>query len=71
VRAGYAAHELRFGNQKIENNPMQRKEPFEKKGVAGIDVTPQKRFDTSGKSAAHLHHRAICKTAAHGAAPHC
>jgi hypothetical protein len=27
----------------------------------------QKHFDTSGKSAALLHHRAICKTA-HGAA---
>jgi hypothetical protein len=28
---------------------------------------PRKHFDTSGKSAAPLHHRAICKTA-HGAA---
>jgi hypothetical protein len=27
---------------------------------------PRKHFDTSGKSAALLHHRAICKTA-HGA----
>src|SRR5712675_213721 len=33
--------------------------------VAGMDAlseTPRKHFDTSGKSAALFHHRAICKT---------
>jgi len=32
--------------------------------VAGMDAlsTLRKHFDTSGKSAALLHHRAICKT---------
>jgi hypothetical protein len=50
--------------QNIENNPMQRKEPVEKTRVAGMDALPAKAFDTSGKSPAHLHHRAICKTVA-------
>jgi hypothetical protein len=31
-------------NQNIENNPMQRKEPLEKKGVAGMDILAQKTF---------------------------
>jgi hypothetical protein len=32
--------------------------------VAGMDALsyPAKHFDTSGKSAAQFHHRAICKT---------
>jgi hypothetical protein len=30
--------------QNIENNPMRRKEPLEKKGVAGMDARPQKTF---------------------------
>jgi hypothetical protein len=28
----------------IENNPMQRKEPLENKGVAGMDANPAKTF---------------------------
>jgi hypothetical protein len=46
-------------NQNIENNPMQSSMV-----VAGMDAlsTLRKHFDTSGKSAALFHHRAICKT---------
>jgi hypothetical protein len=29
----------------------------------GVLTGPQKHFDTSGKSPAQLHHRAICKNA--------
>src|SRR5882672_5142920 len=46
---------------------MQRKEPLANKGVWHGCLTRKKHFDTSGKSAAQLHHCAICKTA-HGAA---
>jgi hypothetical protein len=53
--------------QNIENNPMHRKEPLENKRVAGMDALLAKTFDTSGKSPAHLHHRAICRTVADGA----
>jgi hypothetical protein len=31
-------------NKIFENNPMQRKEPLEKKGVAGMDIYPAKTF---------------------------
>jgi hypothetical protein len=31
-------------SKNIENNPMQRKEPLEKKGVAGMDAYPAKTF---------------------------
>ena len=37
--------------------------PCKVTGVAGMDAYPRKHFDTSGKSRAPLHHRAICKTA--------
>jgi hypothetical protein len=48
---------------------MQRKEPLEDKGVAGIDaLAAKKHFDTSGKSLAHLHHPRIGDTAC-GTAP--
>jgi hypothetical protein len=30
--------------QNRENNPMQRKQPLENKGVAGMDISPQKTF---------------------------
>jgi hypothetical protein len=47
---------------------MQRKQPLEKKGGAGMDALPRKKhFDTSGKSPAHFHHRANCGHA-HGLA---
>jgi hypothetical protein len=39
---------------------MQRKEPLEKKGGAGMDARHKKHFDTSGKSPAHFDHRANC-----------
>jgi hypothetical protein len=43
---------------------MQRKQPLEKKGVAGMDaLAVKKHFDTSGKSLAHLHHPSIWQTA--------
>jgi hypothetical protein len=47
-------------NQNIENNPMQSSMV-----VAGMDALSypcKKHFDTSGKSGALFHHRAICKT---------
>jgi len=44
AKAGYSARELRLGKQNIENNPMQRKEHLEKKGVAGMDAIPAKTF---------------------------
>ena len=31
-------------NKNIQNNPMQRKEPPEKKGVAGVVVSPPKNI---------------------------
>jgi len=31
-------------SKNIENNPMQRKEPLEKKGVAGMDAIAAKTF---------------------------
>jgi hypothetical protein len=45
--------------QNIENNPMQSN------GVslaAMLSLSPQKHFDTSGKSVALIHHPANCKT---------
>jgi hypothetical protein len=35
---------VRARNQNIENNPMQRKEPLEKKGVAAMNAEPAKTF---------------------------
>jgi hypothetical protein len=46
-------------NKNIENNPMQSSMV-----VAGMDASsdPEKTFDTSGKSPALIHHRAILKS---------
>ena len=44
AKAGCSVRELRLGKQNIENNPMQRKEPLENKGVAGRDANPAKTF---------------------------
>jgi hypothetical protein len=44
-------------NQNIENNPMQSN-----RGSLAWMLYPRKHFDTSGKSAALLRRRAICKT---------
>jgi hypothetical protein len=49
-------------NQNIENNPMQRNG-----GRRHGCLTRKKHFDTSGKSAAHFHHRAN-RRPAHGPA---
>jgi hypothetical protein len=63
AKAGYSARELRLGKLKYRKQPHARKEPLEKKGVAGMDVLPvKKHFDSSGKSRAQPHHRVICKT---------
>jgi hypothetical protein len=48
-------------NQNIENNPMQSKNPGPPAWLPR--PIPRKHFDTSGKSAAQLHHPAICKRA--------
>jgi hypothetical protein len=41
-------------NKNIENNPMQRKEPFENKGVAGMDVLPAKNILTRRANQGHI-----------------
>jgi hypothetical protein len=56
-------------NKNIENNPMQRKEPLEKTGVAARVLPAKKHFDTSGKSPAHLQHPRNLLTARKRLAP--
>jgi hypothetical protein len=60
---------VRARNQNIENNPMQRKEPLEKKGVAGMGFARKKHFDMSGKSGAHRHHPKNCRPPDSGVLP--
>jgi hypothetical protein len=47
-------------NQNIENNPMQSS--MVAAGMDALSYPCKKHFDTSGKSGALFHHRAICKT---------
>jgi len=58
----------RPSGKNIENNPMQRKEPYANKGDSLARIRARKKhFDSSGKSPAHFHHRANCRPA-HGPA---
>jgi hypothetical protein len=41
-------------NQNIENNPMQRKEPFENKGVADMDAWSAKNILTRRANQLHF-----------------
>jgi hypothetical protein len=52
AKAGYSARELRPGKN-IENNPMQSKEPVEKRGVAGMDTYPAKNILTRRANQRH------------------
>jgi hypothetical protein len=50
---------VRAPDENVENNPMQSSMVSLARMLRAI---PRKHFDTSGKSAALFHRRAICKT---------
>jgi hypothetical protein len=45
---------LPLPTKNIENNPMQRKEPLEKKGVAGMDTSAAKNILTRRANQGHI-----------------